>query len=480
MKKILFLILCFFAGIGIVNASSIDSINMDIVLDEYGTATITETWKAYVNQGTEGWHPYYNLADSNIRVIEASMDGVSFEVEDYWNESRTLSEKAYKAGIYQVNNDETDVVFGISNYGNHTYKIVYEITNFVKETTDSQIIYWQLFPYDFSSQPGRVDIKVTGPNDFPDTIDVWGYGKYGALCYVDNGAIYMSTDGESIATDEYLTLLAKFPLETFNLSSKLDNDFNHYYEMAQEGAEVYKEPGTTMADIIGGIIAFVGNIIVWGLVIAGLSRVSNKSKINYTFGEVGKTLPKDRDINSFRDIPCNKDIYRAFWVADTYGLIKSKNDFLGVVLLKWIYDGNVTVQTNTKKKVFKDKKEDVIIFNKEPDANEHERNLYRYMLEASIDGVLEKDEFKKWCKNHYSKVLNWFDNVETYEYGKLSSDKQYIDNVMTKGMFGSEKQVVGATELLNEKAAHMAGLKKFFKEFDNMGDKQAIEVNIWI
>ena len=57
MKKFLLLILCFFASVQIVNASSINSVDMDIVLDENGKATITETWIASVNQGTEGWHP---------------------------------------------------------------------------------------------------------------------------------------------------------------------------------------------------------------------------------------------------------------------------------------------------------------------------------------------------------------------------------------------------------------------------------------
>ena len=29
--------------------------------------------------------------------------------------------------------------------------------------------------------------------------------------------------------------------------------------------------------------------------------------------------------------------------------------------------------------------------------------------------VLEKDEFKKWCKKHYDKILNWTDKVLKYE-----------------------------------------------------------------
>ena len=153
MKKILFFILCFFASTLVVNASSIEYVDMDIVLDEYGTATITETWKVYVNQGTEGWHPYYNLGNASIEVVSASMDGKLYTVENNWNESATISEKAYKTGLYRVNDKEIDVVFGISEYGNHTYNFVYKITNFVSNLTDSDMIYWQLFPYNFSMQP---------------------------------------------------------------------------------------------------------------------------------------------------------------------------------------------------------------------------------------------------------------------------------------------------------------------------------------
>ena len=72
MKKLKLLILSIvllFISYTNVYASSIDTIDMDIKLDENGTATITETWKANVTQGTEGWHPYYNLGNSEISVI---------------------------------------------------------------------------------------------------------------------------------------------------------------------------------------------------------------------------------------------------------------------------------------------------------------------------------------------------------------------------------------------------------------------------
>lgn len=479
MKKILFFILCFFASSLVVNASSIDSVDMDIVLDEYGTATISETWKVYVNQGTEGWHPYYNLGNASIEVVSASMDGKLYTVENNWNESATISEKAYKTGLYRVNDKEIDVVFGISEYGNHTYNFVYKITNFVSNLTDSDMIYWQLFPYNFSMQPNNVTIKISGPYEYPDTLDVWGYGMYGAPCYVKDGAIYMTSDGY-ISSSEYLTLLAKFPAGTFNTTSKLDNDFEHYHNMASEGAEVYKdsEPEMSLLETILAFLVTFGQAIIWILVAVFCIRVANKNKITYDFGPEGKKL---KDVNNFREIPCNKDIFRAFFVADTYELNKSKNDFMGVLLLKWIYAGNVTVETINEKKMLKNKSVDVITFVSEPvDATKEERDLYRYMNEASGDGKLEKDEFKKWCKNHYSKILGWADKVIEAERKKLIADGSLTDVVIKKGLvFKYDVHTYRIESKLKQDAIEMKGLKQFLNEFSQINKKEPIEVKLW-
>ena len=480
MKKVLFLFLCLFLTVTTVNASSIDEIDMDIILDEEGNATITEKWSARPTQGTEAWHPYYNLADSTIEVLSASMDGTPYTVESYWRESASLTEKAYKAGIYKPKVKETDIVFGITNYGYHNYEVVYTISNFVKSATDADIIYWQLFPYDFSAEPGNVKIKISGPYEYPDSIDVWGYGMKGAPCYVKDGAIYMTSDGR-IGKKEYLTLLAKFPKGTFKTESILDNDFNHYLKMAQEGAEVYKGDGLDKTSLIFVLITVLFQMGIWLIVIIALARSVTKNNINYTFGEKGNKLPKDKDINNFRDIPCNKDVYRAFWVADTYKLNKNKNDFLGVLLLKLVKNGNVLIETIDDKGLFRDKKQDVITFVKEPEnINEHERDLYRYMLEASGDGKLEKDEFKKWCKKHYSKILGITDKMLKYERDELIKEHSVVDQVTDKGLvFKYQKHTYLVRDNMYEEAIQMKGLKKFLNEFSQIDKKEPIEVHMW-
>ena len=50
------------------NANSINKIDMDVYLDNYGNASITEVWDASLTQGTEGYRTYSKLGNSYRRI----------------------------------------------------------------------------------------------------------------------------------------------------------------------------------------------------------------------------------------------------------------------------------------------------------------------------------------------------------------------------------------------------------------------------
>ncbi|MBQ8681662.1 MAG: DUF2207 domain-containing protein [Bacilli bacterium] len=474
MKKILLFVLMLFSSIMVVDATSISNIDMDVFVDMYGNATITETWDAYIDQGTEGWHPYYNLGSSEITDLEVTMDGKEFTTVSDWNIDGSLSDKAYKAGIYYSSNDEVDICFGISDYGNHEYVIKYRISNFVSTIEDADMIYWNLFPNGFSAEPSNVDIRIYSDFRYEDTLDVWGYGKYGAPCYVYDGKIEMTSDGSRVTSDEYMTILVKFPKGTFQTSSVLDNNFNYYYDMAEDGAVNYNDK-TSWWEALIPIIVIIFNVLLFGIISALIVNSSRNDKCS--FGKTGNKVRKDVPV--FRDIPCDKDIFYAYWVAHNYNLTKKKEDFLGAVLLKWIHDGNVRIEKITKDGVFKDKTYSNVIFSNRPDEkNTYEVKLYDYMYQASEDGKLEQNEFKNWCNNNYSKILDWFDDVlyqETLDLVKLG--KITYENGKTMKLF-SYKYFNVAPSMM-EVAEKMAGLKKFLKEFTLIKEREPIEVNLW-
>ena len=76
MKKtikifLIFLFLFILFSIGkTVQANSNNKISMDIYVDNNGNAHVTEIWDCYANQGTEVYHPYYNLGNSEIKNLK--------------------------------------------------------------------------------------------------------------------------------------------------------------------------------------------------------------------------------------------------------------------------------------------------------------------------------------------------------------------------------------------------------------------------
>ena len=241
----------------------------------------------------------------------------------------------------------------MSEYGSHTYTAKYTITNFVSETSDAQMIYWTLIPYEFSSSIGNAYVKIYTDFDIADTTDVWGYGNYGGTAYVYDGYIEMQSDG-TLETKEYMTILVKFPLETFNTTNKLDYDFEHYYNMAEEGANKYKNSisGDIVVAVIEVVMAVIGVFfsVIGAVYSCKLGGVSNFAKgLNY--GIEGKKIPKD--VPYFRDIPCKKDIYRAYNIGYQYNIIKGKTDILGAIILKWIKDGIIRIEEKETGVIFK-------------------------------------------------------------------------------------------------------------------------------
>ena len=425
-----------------VNANSISKIDMDIYIDNDGNATITETWDAYVNQGTEGYHPYFNIGNSSIEMISASMDGIPYTVDYYWDINKSLSEKAYKAGLYETYNSdvgstEYDICFGLTNYGTHKYEVKYKINKFVTNSEDSDIVYWTLIPHDFSVEPQNVYIKIYSDFRYEDTLDVWGYGKKGAPCYVYDGYIE---------------------------------------KMAEDGAQKYKQE--KIKDIIYIIIGMLFSFGPWILITVLAAIFGKNAGQNYynkcTFGPAGNKVRKD--VPNFREIPCNKDIIRAYWVAYHYNLDKKKENFLGAVLLKWIKNDNVRVEKIDKKGVFTTKSEANIIFNKRPNSSEMEDKLYDWMYTASKDGKLEKNEFSAWCKNNYSKILNWFKDVLEYQSKMLVNEGKAT---VTKTGFLTLTNKYLVDDSMMEEAEKMAGLKNFFKEFTRINEKEPIDVKLW-
>ena len=478
MKKfILSFILMMLVFTSVVNANSINSITMDIYIDANGDAQVTEVWNCRTNQGTESYHPYYNLGNSKITdLLVEDEDGVIYTTLSSWNVNGSFENKKYKCGINKIS-DGVELCWGISEYGNKTYTVRYEIINFVKELTDSQIAYWTLIPHDFSNRIENAELTIYADEKFEDTLDVWGYGDYGAPTYVYDGQVKMHSNN-AIDADEYMVVLVKFPQGTFNTSNVENNDFQYYLDMAEEGATHYESTegnsisaGAFVGFGLMGLLAFfiecIPVIFILGLVVF-LNAKSEFVKVT----PEQKAMIKDAPY--YRDIPCDKDLFKMFYIAQTTGLLKRKTDIMGAVILKWLKEKKISIIKEEKGLL--NREQISVVFNREAKTqieDHYESSLYSLMYTASRDGTLEKKELERWCSSNYSTILSWFDRVLIDEKNKLLQSNELYR--AEEGKYLKKKRIY-FSDLLVQEAMQIQGLKKYLNDYTLISEREPIEV----
>lgn len=470
IKYLLILISLFFINIGVSASNRIYNIDINVKLDSDGTGHITEIWNMNVDSKTEVYKALSNLGNSKISNFTASMDGTSYTYQNSWDVDASLSSKAYKNGIYKENGN-TELCWGMSNYGKHKYTITYDVSNMIYNVDDAQVLYWRFIDNNLMNPDvEEYSVVVTGPNAFADTLDVWGYGDYGGYAYVKDGYIRMSNaDDEELGSSDYVVLLTKFPLNTFSTTNKSSSysTFSDFEDIANEGATKYDEDSNSIFGAIISLIFSMFPMIIFIIIVLSVASTGDK----YVKREIDK-----KNLNNFRDIPCNKDIFKAYFISNVYRLTKNNTDFLGAVLLKWLLTNKVSIIKNTKEGLFGSKEQTSIKFENSDGLNSTERELYEMMVEAGSDGILESKEMEKWSKAHYNELYKWFDKAISDTRDKYVEEGHI--SLTEKGKILKSKTYT-LDDTLYEEATHLAGLKQYLVEFSRIKEKQPIEVNVW-
>jgi len=470
LKYVLFTILLFLINISIVSAKDdvINRIDVSITLDKYGNAHIEEIWDVKANMGTEFYKAEYNLGNMEISNFKVYENGKEFIFVKGWDIDASMSEKAYKNG-FNFTSDGIELCWGKGSLGNHTFKIVYDVSNFVFKTDDSDVLYWQVINQGMTSVPKNFTLTLNSFYSFPDTLDVWGYG-YKGYAYVNNGKIYMSNEeNTNMTSGDYAVLLVKFPLNTFIIDeSNTYNDFNSFDDVltrAEEGSFSYDYNNENILfDVIIPILfSFVFPLIFVFVVIF----LANQSK--YKFESLGRKIDY-KNIRNFRDIPCKKDIFRAYFIAQAYKINQNEADILGSVFLKWLFEDKIEIEKRINKTLFGEKEEQVIILKNDVTFNTGvEKEFYDILKRASKDSILENRELSNWSKNNYNKLFNLLKSFEAYGRSIYQ----------VEGFVYKEKSKYVIKDTLKPEAINLAGLKKYLIEFSRIKEKTAIEVKLW-
>ena len=493
----------FFIFIKQVSANSIKNIDMDVYIDNNGNAVITEVWKANLTQGTEGYRTYKNMGNSeisNFSVIDEI--GKEYEVLSNWNTSASFDSKVYKCGLHYIT-DGVELCWGISSYGNKTYTLKYNVSNIVTQYTDTQGIYFNFINLDQNIANAKIVIHSEQPFSL-DNARIWAFGNDGTINFVDGNIVLES--GGKLSSSQYMVALVRFETNLFNTTNISDKSFDDIYDSAMNDVSDSSNSKLGFFSIIILILIMllmlplfiIFNPFCWVLLtvvffilkkIKGETWIfgSRKNSGYLNFQPDGIILPKDDEIEYWREIPCDKDLERAYWVASQYGVDSAntlKQGIIGAILLKWIKDGQVTV-SKTRKGLFNFRDNNYAIdLNSAIDVdNEIENDLLKMLKSAAgMNNILEAKEFEKWCKKNYNEINNWFDMFLKNEQIELEKQGLITEATEeTEAMFGRKKIITVknvSTELFDD-AIHLKGLKKFLLDYSLMPEREYFQVHIW-
>jgi len=487
-----------------VFANSIGSIDMDVYIDADGNAHITEVWNASLSQGTEGYRAYSGLENSSIYDFSVTDDtGRVYENIGIWDVNASFDNKAYKCGVNYIGGG-LELCWGISEYGDRVYTLTYIISDFVIQCADSQVVYFNFLNLDQSI--GQANIKIRSDIEFSvENSKIWAFGYNGTILFNEEDGSIVLDSGGSLSTSQYMVALVKFEdAELFNTSNISDKSFDDIYNEALVGVPKeeldpdYNQPGNNYSN--GGIsrvldtvipaLCTIGWIVPFVLIFVFQAKrggLSGSKSDAFDFGPEGKTLPLENDIPYWREIPCNKDLAIAHWVADKYIIATEstlRKGIVGAILLKWIKQGFITL-TQTKKRLFSIKDNNYAIdFNNMVTAdNDYEIKLLGLLREASgSDYILEAKEFEKWCKRNYMRMEQWFEQASKYGTSVLeTSGLITVSSQEVAGVFGIKRTVTTrhVNPSMKTEAIRLRGLKKFLLEFSLIHEKEHFEVHIW-
>lgn len=444
-----------------INANTIKQVDINVYIDRNGNASVTEVWKAYLNTGTEGYRKFSNLGNKIISNFSVKDDtGIEYSNVSNWNSKSSFSSKAYKCGVNEDEN-EIELCWGISEYGHREYILKYYISNLVTQYKDYQGIYFNFFNID--QVVNNVKITIKSDYYFSDkTETVWNFGNKGEFSF-DNGSIIINSNGK-LYEKYYFSTLIKFGDNYF----KTNNISNEKFDAIVRDA--FKQE-IDLAEILAYILsicccAIFGFVLIYCIVYPFYPKLEKYFKLikrKIYLNKIGETLPLNSKIDYYREIPCEGDILKAYFILAEYCIIpqeKLKKEIIGAMLLKWNIENNIEI-------IKIDENKYNINFNKVLKLNNDIENiLFQIFVKISgKDKVLKVNEIENLSRNNYYKIRNWLNNI-------YKKEREILEE---KGFVKGGK----VTAKLREEAIKLKGFRKYLKNMSNISNREVLEVNIW-
>lgn len=440
--------------------NNVKSIDVSAAVADDGSARIVQTWSGSFDEGTENYIP---IRTDGIGISDFSVSDADGEYSsvDEWNIDASFAEKSRKCGINKTD-EGVELCFGISEYGQNTYRIEYTVSDFIKAYSDADGTNFMFINPDMSTFPtdGKIDIYLqNGTPISEENAAIWAFGYDGQVEFAD-GHVSAYTE-TALEGDNSMIVMLRLDKGIIFPAATVDESFDEVKDAAFEGSDYSYDDGeaTLLEYIIGFVILFaIVAVIVWII----LFLLRRRKEIKQFYEAAGY----------FRDAPNGGDIEVSHYLAQNFDVADEESLIIGALMLSMINKGFIEPMTEESVGMFGKIKQSVNMkLLREPDT-EVERRLYRVLVAAAGgDGVLQEKELEDYAYGNPKSVNNIIDSTKADGEAKLAARGGFAD--------GAGNRIKDLSEVGKRELAEVMGLKKYLNDFSLIAEREIKETIIW-
>ena len=445
-KKILLITISFFAfSPNVLALSKINRMDIDINIGDDGIAKITEDWQ--ISEGNNNTYEknFYDVKDVIITdVTLTDFSGSSYQYLEKYNKDRNL--------IYNYKDSGKKKIIRINtNNKNTTLRLEYKVKGIITKYKDVYAINWELLAANNLLDVGILNAYISGPVEFNETnMALYAIGN-NISCEFENGKIHVFAS--NIARKTKIKIMAS--LADYEFENYLTNDksFQEYYDeyKARTPFHVYVEE--ILDNILMTIIVLLAILASIGFIIYKLIK---KDKVNSDYKNI-KSYKKNIFVTNLQEslyndiVPCESDIYKIYFIANYYSIIKHRSSLVGAFIFKCILEGKATIESDDSKFYLR-------LFENVSFSNPLDKEMYNILVASSSNLILDNTKLIRYATEHPEEIIDWYDKVV-----KVSIKDEYIKrNVEVK------KNNIILNKVIFNEAEKIQGFKKYLLNFNQV------------
>ncbi len=463
------LFICILLAVDVLAANQVNTIDIQVVVNEDGSMHITQHWQGRFEEGTEVYIPMNAPDYLSISELTVADQNRVYDTVNDWNIDASFDDKAYKCGVHYTDSGY-EICFGISQYGQNSYTITYKLDNVVAGYTDRDGVNFRFVNDQMNTTPTDVTLQIRLADGTPITdeiADIWGFGFAGIVEF-ENDSIIARTD-TPISAQNHMTVLFSLDKGILSPARQETELFEEVKTRAFERSDYDNTDDT--GEEISTFEAIMTMLVSLGLPI-GLVVFINWAKKRSTEKKRKKFTER---FGYYREIPNEGNLSASYALGRIFDVC-GDGAILSTGILRLIQLGCLS-PIDTQEVGFMGKTKEVVnlrlMGGTHPNMNEYDEYLYTVLEGAAgSDSILQAKELERFASQN-DRLLRAF--LQKHD----ATGRTYLNQKQCLKRWSVPAKLTDLTPSGEQELGELMGLKRYLEDFSLIAERGVKEMPIW-